>query len=134
MDERALHAGLKRPIGTASRATLVVGVILRVVIAFLSIELSGAVHSGLDCAASFGLGEHPEHDYEGGEDHDCPPGCPACHCAHGALASGAIPLEVRFAVVQRSHRVISYVAYHARPPSATDLAPLYRPPRVNASV
>ena len=120
-----------------SRSLIALAVVLRLVALFVATELSGALHALLDVAASIAGSEHPEDDCEDEEaGHECPPGCPNCHCVHGAVAQLAARSEPR---VERGPRVLfvlrneaGFVPRSALPPKGADQTRLYRPPRARA--
>lgn len=115
-----------------SRTTVVMVALLRLLAVLLVGELSGALHTVLDAAASVGLVAHPEDDCDQGDGHECPPGCTSCHCSHGAVAWAAPQMDVRVAIVHAPARADGFVPSERLPPPGVDRARLYRPPRNRA--
>jgi hypothetical protein len=108
-------------------AGALIGVVLRVLTVLIASELSGVVHVALDVAAACGQAEHLENDCDQ-TGHECPPGCPGCHCPNGAVAWQApafAGLRVRSVPLPAADFVLSRVW----PPREVDTAGLYRPPK-----
>ncbi|MEY4508649.1 MAG: hypothetical protein RLZZ450_771 [Pseudomonadota bacterium] len=108
--------------------------LLRLVALLVATELSGAAHAVLDVAASAVGVEHPRDDCDDEEaGHECPPGCPNCHCAHGAVVQlvprGEARPALRLALLHPERDEAGFVPLDAMPPKGADLTPLYRPPR-----
>lgn len=62
--------------------------------------------------------------------HDCPPGCPSCHCAHGGV--GSLPLAAPAnppPVAERSAEPVKRPTEAQRPSSRADRDGVFRPPR-----
>jgi len=112
-------------------------VVLRLLALLVATELSGAAHALLDVAAGIAGIEHPRDDCDDEEaGHECPPGCPNCHCAHGAVAQSAARSEPRVelgsTVLLALRSEAGFVPRDAMPPKGADPRRLYRPPRACA--
>lgn len=98
-------------------------------------ELSGLAHAALDVSASLRGAQHADDDCEDAQGgHECPPGCPNCHCWHAGTPSPQPALErARVAVASSAAPGPSFVPY--RPPALAgpDPASIYRPPRALAA-
>jgi hypothetical protein len=104
---------------------------LRLLVVLFAAEFSGAVHTALDVAAALGVMEHPDDGCDSDEqDHDCPPGCPSCHCAHGALAWTPPRSELRRGAVHPPVEAASFVPCESVPAQGAVLTPPDRPPRI----
>lgn len=108
--------------------------VLRLIALLVATELSGVAHALLDVAASAAGVEHPRDDCDDEEaGHECPPGCPNCHCTHGAIAQLAPrttpPPEQQLTVLHPVRLEAGFVPRDAMPPQGADLTRLYRPPR-----
>lgn len=108
--------------------------VLRLIALLVATELSGAAHALLDVATSAAGVEHPRDDCDDEESgHECPPGCPNCHCTHGAIvqvAPRATPQPgQRLTALHPVRHEAGFVPTDALPPPGADLTPLYRPPR-----
>lgn len=112
-----------------SRLAILAMVLMRVLAAWFTIELSGVAHAGLDVASELGFAEHPDDDCD--ESHECPPGCTSCHCAHGVVASSSPRIEVELELIQPDVQESGFVPSHELPLTNADLTPLYRPPRTH---
>lgn len=62
--------------------------LMRVVALVLAAKLSGGMHAALDVIVATGAVAHPQDDCER-DGHECPPGCPSCHCTHAPAACSA---------------------------------------------
>lgn len=103
------------------------GVLLRLLTVLIACELSGVVHVALDVAAACGQAEHGENDCDE-EGHECPPGCPGCHCPNRAVAWHAPAFALQRARTL-PRPVAEFVWQPALPPREVDSAGLYRPPK-----
>lgn len=112
--------------GPKSLATLI-SVVLQLLTVLLACELSGVVHVALDVAAACGQAEHGENDCDQAG-HECPPGCPGCHCPNGAVAWNA-PRIAALRVRSPLNFAEDFVLSRALPPREVDAAGLYRPPK-----
>jgi hypothetical protein len=123
---------------TPSRPMVVLVALLRLVALLVATELSGMAHALLDAAACVAGVEHPRDDCEDEESgHECPPGCPNCHCAHGAIvqlaARGEPRPQLRLEALHPPRDEAGFVPLDAMPPPGAELAPLYRPPRMTVA-
>jgi hypothetical protein len=117
---------------------IVLVALLRLVALLVATELSGVAHAALDTVAWAAGIEHPQDDCEDEESgHECPPGCPNCHCVHGAVVQlaprGALRPELRLASVHPVQHEAGFVPLDTVPPKGPDLTPLYRPPRTHVA-
>lgn len=106
--------------------------LLRVCAVLLVGEFSGLAHTGLDVFESLnGIAHHDADDCDDEQGHECPPGCPNCHCWHAApsivatqhLVGHEGPLGATVAAK------VSTVPYAGRQPAGADPRCPYRPPR-----
>lgn len=130
VEQAATTSVMKRP----ARPMVVLVAVLRLVALLVSTELSGAAHALLDVATSAAGAEHPRDDCDDEESgHECPPGCPNCHCTHGAvvqLAPRTAPQSAaRLAILHPPPHQAGFVPLDAMPPQGADRTRLYRPPR-----
>ncbi len=103
---------------------------LRVLVALIALQITGAAHVFADAVFAETLASHVEQERTGGgrddSDADCPPGCPECHHVTHALpvvigapeierVAAAARVDVAFEPIQKAP---------SRPRS-----PPYRPPR-----
>ena len=132
-----LAGGTARFDRAVSRAGLAWLLLLRVFALFVASELSGLAHTGTDVYESFaGHEQHHEADCEEEEaGHECPPGCPNCHCAHASHAVvvlSGLACQTALTPLPTVARRVGFVPYAALVPSGADPASLYRPPRAHA--
>lgn len=109
--------------------------VLRVLALLMVAEVSGAAHLGLDIYdLSSGTDHHESHEDCDDEhtDHECPPGCLSCHCAHAAMVLTALPAE---RLVQAPLAELTQQPFPSRARllvGSTDLESIYRPPRARS--
>jgi hypothetical protein len=109
--------------------------VLQVVALFLLAELSGMAHAGIDLYETLAGFEHREHDDCGDEEagHECPPGCPNCHCFHAGAVASAVQLVATALIPLRTRvRQAGALPRVGVVPPGADPDSLYRPPRLNA--
>jgi len=114
---------------------MLLAVLLRLLVLLVATELSGATHALIDAASSAGGTALHDDDCDDEAGHECPPGCPNCHCTHGARVSVAFSaprVEVQLEEVPTLHDEGGFVPLDGLPPKSADLARLYRPPRTLA--
>jgi hypothetical protein len=113
-----------------ARSPLLTTAFLRVLTLILAAQFSGIVHTTFDVAASLGVTEHPDDGCDGDtQDHECPPGCPSCHCSHGALAWSPPRGELRQVMVYPPLKAAHFIPYEGIPPRGAAITPPDRPPR-----
>jgi hypothetical protein len=95
----------------------------------LVVELAGVLHMTLDVVVSLGATDHADDHCDDEQGHECPPGCPSCHCAHTALAGSAPGVELGLAIVHSTLVEPGFVPRPSSPPPGAELVRLYRPPR-----
>jgi hypothetical protein len=107
------------------------GVLLRVLLMLLVVDVSGIAHVGLDMLDAL-RGTSTETEECEDDCGDCPPGCVSCHCWHGAPA----PREVLSSLGDDSAAglwltpvEVSVAPRAARAPVGADPDSVYRPPR-----
>jgi hypothetical protein len=92
-------------------------------------QTAGLVHGAIDIATAVaGINDHDEcPDEQNGR--ECPPGCPICHCSHGAVA---LPPVVATTFVDAFDPITTVTPSPtaAAVPRAPILPGVYRPPRV----
>ena len=107
---------------------------VRILAVILTVQTSGVAHGAVDLAAA-ALGQTVEHEdcTADGDEDKCPPGCPSCHCSHGAaslIPPGAVDVHV-----PHPADGISWSQRRAtQTPPAPLLSTVYRPPKVIASL
>ncbi|HET8935039.1 MAG TPA: hypothetical protein VFN67_16435 [Polyangiales bacterium] len=105
--------------------------LLRMLLQLLTVlivcEVSGAVHVALDVAAACGQVEHGENDCEQ-DGHECPPGCPGCHCPNGAPAWQA-PTFTLARALNLPRPAADFDWQPDQPPREVDTSGLFRPPK-----
>lgn len=69
-----------------------------------------------------------------GTGNECPPGCPDCHCHHGAAGAASIPVMVgqELALPLRCLDTARACPHGANAPREPILSGLFRPPRARA--
>ena len=103
---------------------------LRVLVLLFTVELSGVTHAALDVLSAFRGDAHAESDCEDDEGgHECPPGCPSCHCWHAGTPSAPLRMEPGRRIVLRLTAEPGFVPALAMPPAGADATGIYRPPR-----
>jgi hypothetical protein len=121
----------RRRSGKAARSSLLAMACLRVLALAFAAQFSGIVHTTLDVAASLGMTDHPDDGCDGdAQHHDCPPGCPSCHCSHGALAWSPPNGELREIVAHPPLTAAGFVPDDGVPPRGAEVTPPDRPPRI----
>jgi hypothetical protein len=99
------------------------GLLHALVIAF-TLQLSGLGHAASDAVAYVDHQAHEDADCaDGGA--DCPPGCPDCHCTHGASVAVMAALAEPFDFVT----TIDFIRPRELRPPQPARDQLYRPPR-----
>jgi hypothetical protein len=110
---------------------LVVLVTMRVLVLLFTVELSGLSHAALDVLSAASGDLHAESDCEDEEGgHECPPGCPSCHCWHAGTPSTPLRMEPGRRIVLKLTAELGFVPAQTMPPAGADPASVYRPPRV----
>lgn len=103
---------------------------LRVLVLLFTVELSGVTHAALDVLSAAGGDVHAESDCEDEEGgHECPPGCPSCHCWHAGTPSVPLRMEPGRRIVLKLSAEQGFVPAQRMPPAGADAAGIYRPPR-----
>jgi hypothetical protein len=106
---------------------------LRLLVLLFAAELSGMTHAVLDVSASLLGAQHAADDdcddSEAG--HECPPGCPNCHCWHAGTPSPPPVLERGPVAIATVACDASFVPYRAPATAGPDPSCVYRPPRTH---
>lgn len=119
---RRWRRGPARGLGLVSRFAWV----LRLLLVIGAVQLSGVVHHVMDAVHLFqGVAQHEVDPCDDGD--DCPPGCPTCHCMHGAFTVPQ-PLAPPTLLLWESPLVGAPPYDSSGPPHGRKLA-VYRPPR-----
>lgn len=118
--------------GLTARRSLAIACLLavRVLAVLLSVEFSGLPHAVMDGVEAFaGHEQHAGDDCgdEGG--HECPPGCPDCHCWQAGLPSELVQIVADIAILPRPVREASFASYRRVASDNTRARSVYRPPR-----
>lgn len=117
---------------TPSRRLLaVVLLVFRVLALIVAVQATGAMHAALDLAGALSGVVHVEEDCSRRTPgHDCPPGCPSCHCASSVLS--ALPPHADdglLAVLPPPGDELKRAFFDDHAPLRTERASVYRPPR-----
>jgi hypothetical protein len=107
-------------------------VVVRLLIAITAVQMTGIPHVIADVvmAVHSNGNDQPLTDDDCPEErdgHECPPGCPNCHCAHPVNALPVLPAS--FLLELPSFEEIAIAPYDAQAPPKPDLGAVYRPPR-----
>ena len=103
---------------------------LHLLVLLFSAELSGMTHAALDVSASLFGAQHDAGDCDDAEGgHECPPGCPNCHCWHAGTPSPPPALERGPVAIVTVTCDASFVPYRTPATAGADPASVYRPPR-----
>jgi hypothetical protein len=116
---------------------LVWAALVRMLTLFVAAELSGGAHLATDVyEALAGLEHHDQADCgDQGADHECPPGCPSCHCthtSHGALVFAVPAYAPHLRLWLPPRAASSFALASDRKPGLAQRDSLYRPPRRHA--
>ena len=112
---------------TRRKAWLRAFFVLRVVALFLTVELSGSLHTFLDVC---GVAEAAQDDCDDeAAGHECPPGCPSCHCAHAGAPSTPLRMTRDVQVVPLPVVRVGFAPRLEMEAHGADLESVYRPPR-----
>jgi hypothetical protein len=104
-------------------------VLVQVLALAISMQLSGVGHVVTDLVLAAQGVAHDEGDCPVEKNgHECPPGCPDCHCTHGGMPSLPPTLDV-LACVLAIHEVLAWSRASDTVPSP-DRASIFRPPRL----
>ena len=131
---RVLRPLLTAPRGArlARRSWLLACVVgLRALVLLFALEFSGLSHAALDVACSLAGSTHATDDDCDSDDpgHECPPGCPNCHCWHAGALSLPLGIEPGRRIVLRLTAQLGFVPVTSMPLGNADLDAVYRPPR-----
>jgi hypothetical protein len=103
---------------------------LRALLVVFSLQFSGVVHDTSDFVrAMSAASDQAEHEQcpADGPCHDCPPGCPNCHCA---AALGSLTPQLALAILpQLLGLALPASLYETQAPAGPELPGLFRPPR-----
>ena len=106
---------------------------VRALVLLFAVELSGLSHAALDVACSLTGCTHEESDCDESEGgHECPPGCPSCHCWHAGAPTAPLRMEPGRRIVVALTAQQGFVPGVAMPPAGADPDSIYRPPRAAA--
>lgn len=106
---------------------------MRALVLLFAVELSGLTHAALDVACSIAGDTHQDDDCDEGEGgHECPPGCPSCHCWHAGAPTAPLRMEPGRRIVLVMTAQQGFVPGVAMPPAGADPDTIYRPPRARA--
>ena len=104
---------------------------MRVLALIVAVQCTGFVHAALDFAGALAGVVHTDEDCsDDAPSHDCPPGCPSCHCTNGFLS--AIPPGVgdsEVGVLSPAGEDLTPRFTELGAPPQTHRATVYRPPR-----
>ena len=122
-DQPGRGSGVRRP------AWLLFFVALRLLVLLFSAELSGVTHAVLDVLADEGAHESEDCEEDG---HECPPGCPGCHCWHAGAPTPPLPFTCEFKVVISQVAKFGFTPHADVPTQGADPDSVYRPPRLRS--
>lgn len=114
------------------RTFAVLAALLRVVTVLFALQFSGALHDVSDLVAAVAGLEHVDDQCPVDRPcHDCPAGCPNCHCPNlaGSLVAPAGVAEVRAPTAEST---LPRALDGRTAPRGPDLPSIYRPPRTLA--
>lgn len=100
---------------------------IRLLVLLFSVELSGVAHAALDVFDS--EGQHTDDCDDEGEGHECPPGCPSCHCWHAGAPTAQLPIQWGTQLLIPTRSEAGFVPTSGVPPQGADPESVYRPPR-----
>lgn len=122
VQQQARASGAKRP------GWLLFFVVVRLFVLLFSAELAGVTHAVLDVFVCEGAHESEDCD-EGEGGHECPPGCPSCHCWHAGTPTPPLPIVCELQVVVSQVAKLGFTPSTEAPPQGADPDSVYRPPR-----
>lgn len=102
--------------------------ILRVLVLLFSAELSGLTHAAVDISGLDGAHQTDDCDDEKGG-HECPPGCPSCHCWHAGTPTAPLAMHFEMQVVVLQVSRPGFIPVTKAAPRGADPDSVYRPPR-----
>jgi hypothetical protein len=103
--------------------------VTRIIVTLVAMQLSGLSHLATDLLVAVDEMADESGCPNEKPGHDCPPGCPGCHCAHGGIAvPHSSPRTVALPILGEARNA------HVRPdeadaPSEPLLPSIFRPPR-----
>jgi hypothetical protein len=106
---------------------------MRALALLFAVELSGLTHAAVDVVCSLSGNAHQESDCDdeqGG--HECPPGCPSCHCWHAGAPTAPLRMPPGRRIVVVLTAQLGFVPGVAMPRAGADPDAIYRPPRAAA--
>lgn len=118
-----------RASGSRRPAWLLFFVALRLLVLLFSAELSGATHTVLDVFAEDGSHESDDCEEDG---HECPPGCPGCHCWHAGTPTPPPAISWQSTLIVSQVAKAGFTPSAEVPPQGADPDSVYRPPRAHA--
>jgi hypothetical protein len=105
---------------------------LRMLVLLFAVELSGLTHAVLDAYSAVTGDAHADSDCEGDAGgHECPPGCPSCHCWHAGTPSLPLRMEPGRRIVVQLSALPGFIPGVAMPPPGKGPDSVYRPPRTH---
>jgi hypothetical protein len=107
-------------------------VLTRLLVMLFAAELSGVTHAALDVCGSLEGAAHGQsdcEDHEGG--HECPPGCPSCHCWHAGTPSAPIAMRCELQRMSPPSATQGFAPRASVTPARVDPDSVYRPPRLD---
>lgn len=129
----AVTAVRQQPTATGAKRPgwLLFFVVVRLFVLLFSAELSGVTHAALDVFASDGAHESDDCD-EGEDGHECPPGCPSCHCWHAGTPTPPLAIMWALKVVVTQMAKSGFTPSAEVGPQGADADSVYRPPRTSS--
>jgi hypothetical protein len=115
---------------SAKRRSVLLVLALRLLVLLFAVELSGLSHAVLDAYSAVSGDMHADSDCDdeqGG--HECPPGCPSCHCWHAGTPSLPLRMEPGRRIVMLLSAQLGFIPGVAMPLPGADPDSIYRPPR-----
>jgi hypothetical protein len=116
--------------GAKHPALLLLVAAVRLLTLLLTVELSGLSHATLDVCSSLALCSHEASDCDDEEaGHECPPGCPSCHCWHAGAPTVQLAIEWAPPLVTTQSAEAGFTPAEDATVTVADKSSLYRPPR-----
>jgi hypothetical protein len=103
--------------------------VTRIVVTLVAIQLSGLGHLAVDLLTEVDAMADETDCPNEKPGHDCPPGCPGCHCVHGGTAVPPSSLKTAVLPILDEGGGVNVRPCEADAPVAPLLPSIFRPPR-----
>lgn len=104
-------------------------VLARLVLAVVMLQLGGVVGVVADLVFAGATADDATECPNEKPGHDCPPGCPTCHCAHGGVAVPPSTDNASWLADLGGSSVAAVCPYVADLPKDPPMPSVFRPPR-----